>query len=99
MDLDEFEQDAVYMEMPAGSILAYNAALWHAGSRNQIDLPRRAIHALFMRPWLRPQWDFRKSLSPENIAGMNEDEKRLFGFYLQASWYDLDTDEQRQFTP
>jgi ectoine hydroxylase-related dioxygenase (phytanoyl-CoA dioxygenase family) len=92
-DTAPFEKEAVYLEAPAGSLIAYNGGLWHAGSQNKTDKPRRAIHAFFSRPWVRPQWDYPRSLSPDVIAGLTEEQKRLFGFYAQAGWYDYKTDD------
>ena len=92
-DTAPFEKETVYLEAPAGSLIAYNGGLWHAGSQNKTDKPRRAIHAFFSRPWVRPQWDYTRSLSPDVIAGLSEEQKRLFGFYAQAGWYDYKTDD------
>ncbi len=93
MDMAAYEDKSTYIEAPAGSILAFNAALWHAGSSNHTTLPRRAIHALFMQPWIQPQWDFKKCFSPETIASLSEKEKQLFGFYQQPGWFNHETNE------
>lgn len=88
-----YEEEAVYLEAPAGSLIAYNGGLLHAGSRNATDLPRRALHAFFHRPWVRPQWDYPLSLSPEVAAGMTPEQKRLFGFESRPPFYDHRTDQ------
>jgi ectoine hydroxylase-related dioxygenase (phytanoyl-CoA dioxygenase family) len=93
MDLPALEKEVVYLEAPAGSLIAYNGGLFHAGSQNQTSMPRRCIHAFFSRPWVRPQWDYTRSLSPDVIASLTEEQKRLFGFYAQAGWYDYKTDD------
>ncbi len=93
MDRDAIEKEAIYLEAPAGSLIAYNGGLWHAGSANKTSKPRRAIHAFYSRPWVRPQWDYTKSLSPDVIAGLTEEQKRLFGFYAQAGHYDYAADD------
>jgi len=90
------EKEVVYLEAPAGSVIAYNGGLWHAGSANGTDQPRRAIHAFFSRPWVRPQWDYPRSLSPDVVATMSAEQKRLFGFYARAGWYDWQTDEEKR---
>jgi len=96
LDMDPYEAEAVYLEAPAGSLIAYNGGLWHAGSRNKTDKPRRAIHPFFSRSWVRSQWDYPKSISPDVAATMSEEEKRLFGFYAQPGWYDWRTDEEKR---
>ncbi|MCZ7648717.1 MAG: phytanoyl-CoA dioxygenase family protein [Planctomycetota bacterium] len=88
------ESEALQVEAEAGSVIAYNGGVWHAGSQNRTDQPRRAIHAYYSRSWVRPQWDFPKSISPEVAAELAEDEKRLFGFYAQPGWYDWQADRQ-----
>ena len=93
MDQAAIEKEAVYLEAPAGSLIAYNGGLWHAGSANKTDKPRRAIHSFYSRPWVRPQWDYVKSLSPEVLASMTVEQRRLFGFYAQAGYYDYTTDD------
>ena len=88
MDHAALEKETVYLEAPAGSLIAYNGGLFHAGSQNRTDKPRRAIHAFFCRPWCRPQWDYTRSLTPDVVATMSAEQKRLFGFYAKAGWYD-----------
>ncbi len=93
---DEIEAEAVYLEAPAGSVIAFNGGLWHAGSQNKTAKPRRAVHAFYHRPWLRPQWDYPRSLSPEVVESMTEEQKRLFGFYTRPKWYDWQSDEVKR---
>jgi ectoine hydroxylase-related dioxygenase (phytanoyl-CoA dioxygenase family) len=97
IDKASIEREAVYLEAPAGSVIAYSGGLFHAGSRNKTDKPRRAIHPFFSRAWVRPQWDYSKSLSPDVIAQLSEEQKRLFGFYAQAGWYDYKKDKPQRF--
>ncbi|MBE7465689.1 MAG: phytanoyl-CoA dioxygenase family protein [Planctomycetes bacterium] len=92
-----FEHEAIQLEAPAGSVIAYNGGLWHAGSQNRTNQPRRAIHAYYSRSWVRPQWDFARSAPPELAAQFSDDEKRLLGFYAQAGLYDLATHQQVRF--
>jgi ectoine hydroxylase-related dioxygenase (phytanoyl-CoA dioxygenase family) len=96
VDPTAFENEAVYLEAPAGSLIAFNGGLWHAGSQNKTDKPRRAIHAFYHRPWLRPQWDYPRSLSPDIAETMTDEQKRLFGFYARPNWYDWQTDEVKR---
>lgn len=89
----ESEKDAIYLEARAGSLIAYNGGIMHAGSANTTDQPRRALHAFFLRPWIRPHWDFSRSFSPEIIAQLLPEQKRLFGFEDCSMWYDYRTDQ------
>jgi len=92
-DKSQYEDEAIYLEAPAGSLIAFNGGLCHAGSQNKTARPRRAIHAFYHRPWVRPQWDYPRSLSPDVVATMSEEQKRLFGFFARPRWYDYRTDE------
>jgi ectoine hydroxylase-related dioxygenase (phytanoyl-CoA dioxygenase family) len=89
----EDEKDAIHLEAPAGSLIAYNGGIMHAGSANTTDQPRRALHAFFLRPWIRPHWDFPRSFSPEIVARLLPEQKRLFGFDDCSLWYDYRTDQ------
>lgn len=97
MDTAPFEKEVVYLEAPAGSLIAYNGGLWHAGSANRTDKPRRALHLFYSRAWVRPQWDYPKSLSSDVEASLTPDQKQLFGYYAQPGWYDPKTDEERRY--
>jgi ectoine hydroxylase-related dioxygenase (phytanoyl-CoA dioxygenase family) len=89
---EQDELDAIYLEAPAGSLIAFNGGLVHAGSANTTDTMRRCVHAYFTRPWCRPQWDFPRSLSSDVIAALSADQKKLFGFGGGTQWYDYRTD-------
>lgn len=86
---DEHEKEAVYMEAPAGSVIAYAGSLLHAGSRNTTDQPRRAVHLFYTRSWYKPQWDFPHSLPPAVIDDLSDAEKHLFGFGTQPNMFDF----------
>jgi ectoine hydroxylase-related dioxygenase (phytanoyl-CoA dioxygenase family) len=88
-DPASLEPDAVVVELAAGDALAYNAGLWHAGSRNRTAGLRRCVHLFFARPWVRPHWDFPASLPPEVVAGFDDERRRRFGFGSRPPRYDL----------
>ena len=82
------EREAISLEAPAGSLIAYSGGAWHAGSRNRGSGPRRALHAFFTRPWLRPHWDFPESLSRRTARGLSAEERALLGYDLGPRRYD-----------
>ena len=96
MNLADFESEAIYLEAPAGSMIAYNGGLWHAGSRNATQRQRRALHPFFHRAWVQPQWDYRRSLTPDVVAELTPEQRQLFGFHAWPRWYDRATDEIKQ---
>lgn len=87
-ELAAAEGEAIPLEAPAGSLIAYSGGAWHAGSSNHTDQPRRALHAYFTRPWLRPHWDFPASLSRRTARKLTAEERTLLGFGLGPRRYD-----------
>ena len=49
--------DEVLLVAPAGTVVVFNSHLWHGGTRNATDRPRRAIHSYFTRRHQRQQLD------------------------------------------
>ena len=45
----------------AGSVVVMNAHLWHGGTANRTDKPRRAMHVYYTR-WDKPQQQYQKRL-------------------------------------
>lgn len=87
-ELAAAEGEAIYLEAPAGSLIAYSGSAWHAGSSNRTGEPRRALHAYFTRPWLRPHWDFPASLSRRAARCLTAEQRTLLGFGLGPRRYD-----------
>ena len=92
------EKHTIQIEAPAGSLIAFNGGCIHAGSANRTDKLRRCLHAYYTRAWAKPQWDFRRSFTPEIVATMSVEEKRLYGFQSMEQVYDLARDEARRDT-
>lgn len=90
-DPAQFESETVRIVAPAGSLIAFNGALWHAGSRNTTPHPRRVLHAFFHRPWVVPQWDYTRSLSDDVVQELTPEQRRLFGFHARPKWYDMES--------
>ena len=88
---DDHEKEAIYMEAPAGSVIAYAGSVLHAGSKNTTALPRRAVHLFYTRSWYKPQWDFPHSLPRKIINSLSNAEKHLFGFGSQPQIWDAKT--------
>ncbi len=92
---DHLEEKAIYVEAPAGSLIAYNGATVHAGSKNTTERTRRALHVLYNRPWVKPTWDFSRSLSPEVIKNMTMEQRAIFAVPRRQQWYDWQQDLTR----
>jgi ectoine hydroxylase-related dioxygenase (phytanoyl-CoA dioxygenase family) len=51
---------------PQGTVVVMNAHLWHGGTENRTDAPRRALHAFYSR-WDIPQQQYQKRLIPAEL--------------------------------
>lgn len=51
----------ILVTAPAGSVVVFNAHLWHSGTRNESHRPRRALHAFYCRRD-KPQQQYQKQL-------------------------------------
>lgn len=94
--IERAEAEAVPIEAPAGSLIAYDGAVWHAGSRNRTDRSRRALHVYFTRAWMRPHWDYSRSFPGRIAAGLTPAQRQLFGFDSGPMVYDSLTHWQRR---
>lgn len=50
----------ILFEAPAGSVLVYNAHLWHGGTQNRTNLHRRVLHPAYIAREYPQQLDQRK---------------------------------------
>jgi ectoine hydroxylase-related dioxygenase (phytanoyl-CoA dioxygenase family) len=61
----------------AGDVVVMNAHMWHGGTANRTDRPRRAIHAYYTR-FDQPQQQYqRRWLSPEVQARLSAEARRI----------------------
>ena len=62
---------------PAGTVVIMNAHMWHGGTANRTQAPRRAMHVYYTR-WDKPQQQWqRKWLSAEVQEGLSADARRM----------------------
>lgn len=55
----------------AGTVVVFNSHLWHGGTQNRSDRPRRALHCLFTRAGHQQQLDQQKYIRPQTLAGLS----------------------------
>jgi ectoine hydroxylase-related dioxygenase (phytanoyl-CoA dioxygenase family) len=63
--------DEVLVTGPAGTVVVFNSHLWHGGTRNRSDQPRRALHSYFTRRGHRQQLDQNKYVRPQTLAALS----------------------------
>ena len=73
--------DVIFAEMPAGSLLVFDGALWHAGGGNRTkNQRRRSINLNFNLSWLRQQENQYVGIPRTEWLKMPERLQRLLGF-------------------
>jgi ectoine hydroxylase-related dioxygenase (phytanoyl-CoA dioxygenase family) len=75
----------VEIAVPAGSAVVFNSQLWHTGTRNTTERPRRAIFLHFAHYWMKRMDEFYADPLPE-VVRESEDPlvRQLFGIELAA---------------
>jgi ectoine hydroxylase-related dioxygenase (phytanoyl-CoA dioxygenase family) len=63
--------DQVTLTAPAGTVIVFNSHLWHGGTVNRTDRPRRALHSYFTRRGNGQQLNQREFLRPETLARLS----------------------------
>lgn len=69
--------DEVQLVGPAGTCVVFNSHLWHGGTQNHTDRPRRAIHAFFVRRPHPQQTSQRRFLREETRARLSPAQRVL----------------------
>jgi ectoine hydroxylase-related dioxygenase (phytanoyl-CoA dioxygenase family) len=57
---------------PAGTVVIFNSHVWHGGTLNTTDRPRRALHSYFCRRDQPQQLDQRKYIRPQTYERLSE---------------------------
>jgi ectoine hydroxylase-related dioxygenase (phytanoyl-CoA dioxygenase family) len=57
---------------PAGTVVVFNAHVWHGGTRNRTTGPRRALHSYFCRRDQNQQLNQRDFVRPETAARLTD---------------------------
>jgi ectoine hydroxylase-related dioxygenase (phytanoyl-CoA dioxygenase family) len=63
----------------AGTVVVFNAHLWHGGTLNTTRRPRRALHSYFCRRGRKQQLDQRAYLRPETLARLSPAARHILG--------------------
>lgn len=72
---------SVPIECPAGSIFIMDGRVWHqTGPNVSEDQTRAGLFAYYVRPFIRPQWNWSLTLSREQLDGMSPLMREVLGF-------------------
>jgi len=80
---DEFYTSASRLIAPAGSVLFFNARIWHAGGVNRTDRWRHALTINMCRPYMKQRIDIPRAMSGMDLSGVSEQALQKLGFFSQ----------------
>ena len=84
-DVHRPHPDEVALVVPAGSAVAFDGQLWHTGSRNATDRPRRGLFAYSSHYWMKRMDEFYERPLPSAILESEDPRVRqLFGLELMG---------------
>jgi len=71
--------DEILLEAKAGTVAIFNSHVWHGGTRNCTEVPRRAVHSYFCRRDQPQQVDQMRYIKAETRARLSEAAQYLLG--------------------
>ncbi len=77
-------RSGVKMTAAAGSIIAFDCQAFHAGGANATTKLRRGVLTLYIRSWIKPQTDHKRSFPPDLLDSASPQLLRLLGFRRQS---------------
>jgi ectoine hydroxylase-related dioxygenase (phytanoyl-CoA dioxygenase family) len=80
---DEFYQRASRLIAPAGSVLFFNARLWHAGGDNHTGRWRHALTINMCRPYMKQRIDIPRAMAGMDLSGVSQQTLQKLGFFSQ----------------
>ena len=76
----------------AGSIVLWDANIWHAAGRNTTDRPRRSLSLIYSKPFMKQQFDYPRSVGYANAGSFSEKFRQIVGYNARVpasleEWY------------
>lgn len=78
----EFEKGAKRLVAKAGTVLFFNALIWHAGGQNSTDRWRHALTINMCRPYMKQRLDIPRIMG--DVPGLSETARQKLGFLSQV---------------
>jgi len=76
-DPHQSHPDEIILEAPAGTVIVFNSHLWHGGTVNHTNEPRRAIHSYFCTRDQIQQTPQKELIRQETLNRISEDARWL----------------------
>lgn len=80
--IEDYASDLVQIDCPAGTVIAFNQAQWHAAPPNRSDIERKNCYVSYCPTWMRPL--DREFPTADSLAGATPEERWLLGEALPA---------------
>lgn len=77
-------EDEIFITGSKGSVIIFNANLWHGGAENTTDETRWAVLLGYARWFIKPSFDFMKNTPTSIFKELSNEQKNLLGFDLNA---------------
>jgi ectoine hydroxylase-related dioxygenase (phytanoyl-CoA dioxygenase family) len=75
-------KNKVYINAKKGSLLIFNANLWHGGSSKKNNKSRWALVLGYARWFIKPSFDYMKNTPMKIYSKLTKEQKALLGFDL-----------------
>ncbi|MFT4521031.1 MAG: ectoine hydroxylase-related dioxygenase (phytanoyl-CoA dioxygenase family), partial [Halioglobus sp.] len=82
--VERLADEAVPMEVSAGSCLVFAGTVLHRGGANNSSGSRRAFSNQYCEPWARAQENFYLAIPPEEVAQMSPKIQSLLGYSIHS---------------
>jgi ectoine hydroxylase-related dioxygenase (phytanoyl-CoA dioxygenase family) len=77
---DEFFKKAERVVAKKGTIVFWDANLWHAAGENKTDGPRRALSLIYSRPFMKQQFDYSRQIGYDKVSQMPDGLQQVLGY-------------------
>lgn len=77
---EDFFEKSERVVAKKGSIVLWDANLWHAAGENKTDGPRRALSLIYSRPFMKQQFDYCRQIGFDNVEKMSEGLQQVLGY-------------------
>lgn len=98
-DISDYDDDLVQFDCPAGSVVAFHQAQWHAAPANLSEHERKNLYISYCPTWMRPlDYEFaRRGEAPFGLEGLSPEESFLLGEYREPLrfWLPSQSDARR----
>ena len=75
-----------------GSIIVWDANVWHAAGSNNTDGRRRGLSLIYSKPFMKQQFDYCRNIGYDKVAAMPENIQQVLGYKSRTpqtleEWY------------